>query len=57
VIEPTNKIAERALPPAVIARKVSQCFNHLESAGIPKQAIVLGFHLPEVRPYTEFAAA
>ncbi|MEM1167760.1 MAG: XisI protein [Cyanobacteria bacterium P01_H01_bin.35] len=27
----------------------------LVNAGIPKNKIVLGFHPPEVRPYTEFA--
>ena len=27
----------------------------LVRAGIPKSQIVLGFHSPEVRPYTEFA--
>lgn len=31
--------------------------THLENAGIPKQAIVLGFHPPEVRPLTEYAVA
>lgn len=29
--------------------------NDLLSAGIPKEKIVLGFHPPEVRQYTEFA--
>jgi len=29
----------------------------LEQAGIPKEDIVLGFHPPEVRPFTEYAAA
>jgi hypothetical protein len=29
----------------------------LLEAGIPKEHIVLGFKPPEVRPYTEFAAA
>jgi hypothetical protein len=29
----------------------------LERAGIPKSAIVLGFHPPHVRPLTEYAAA
>ncbi len=29
----------------------------LERAGIPKSDIVLGFQPPEVRPYTEYAAA
>lgn len=29
----------------------------LERAGIPKQRIVLGFHPPEIRPYTEYAVA
>lgn len=29
----------------------------LEEAGIPKADIVLGFHEPEVRQYTEYAAA
>lgn len=29
--------------------------NELISAGIPKEDIVLGFHEPEVRRYTEFA--
>ncbi|WP_238987010.1 element excision factor XisI family protein [Lyngbya aestuarii] len=27
----------------------------LVEAGIPKDRIVLGFHLPDVRPYTGFA--
>ena len=31
--------------------------NDLVRAGIPKSDIVLGFRAPEVRPYTEFAAA
>lgn len=31
--------------------------NELVAAGIPKQDIVLGFHEPEVRKYTEFAIA
>ena len=26
-------------------------------AGVPKEDIVLAFHAPEMRPYTEFAAA
>lgn len=29
----------------------------LERAGIPKHEIVLGFHPPQVRPLTEYAAA
>lgn len=29
----------------------------LERAGVPKQHIVLAFHPPEVRPFTEYAAA
>jgi len=29
--------------------------NDLIAAGIPKDKIVLGFHSPDVRPYTEFA--
>ncbi|MEL7034448.1 MAG: XisI protein [Cyanobacteria bacterium J06592_8] len=29
--------------------------DDLIAAGIPKNHIVLGFHPPEVRPYTEFA--
>ncbi|MBI3912872.1 MAG: XisI protein [Chloroflexi bacterium] len=29
--------------------------RELEKAGIPKDHIVLGFHLPDVRQYTEFA--
>jgi hypothetical protein len=29
----------------------------LEEAGIPKQHIVLGFQMPEVRPFTEYAVA
>ncbi len=29
----------------------------LENAGIPKQDIVLGFHQPEVRQLTDYAAA
>jgi hypothetical protein len=28
----------------------------LEEAGVPKEHIVLGFHPPEVRPYTDYAA-
>jgi hypothetical protein len=31
--------------------------RELEEAGIPKKNIVLGFREPEVRPYTEYAAA
>ncbi len=31
--------------------------RELERAGIPKDHIVLGFHAPEVRPYTEYAVA
>jgi hypothetical protein len=31
--------------------------NELMAAGIPKDAIVLGFHEPEIRPYTGFAVA
>jgi hypothetical protein len=31
--------------------------EELISAGIPKQDIVLGFHEPEIRPYTGFAVA
>ena len=29
----------------------------LENAGVPKEKIVLGFRHPEIRPYTEYAAA
>lgn len=29
--------------------------NDLVDAGIPKERIVLAFHPPEIRPYTEFA--
>lgn len=29
--------------------------NELVKAGIPKTQIVLGFHPPNIRPYTEFA--
>jgi hypothetical protein len=31
--------------------------GELEEAGIPKTDIVLGFHEPEVRQYTEYAVA
>ncbi len=31
--------------------------DDLEEAGIPKEEIVLGFHLPRVRKYTDYAAA
>ncbi len=31
--------------------------SELEQAGIPKEHIVLGFHSPDVRQYTEYAAA
>lgn len=31
--------------------------RELEAAGIPKSDIVLGFQIPEVRPYTEYAVA
>lgn len=31
--------------------------NELVQAGIPKEDIVLGFHEPDVRPYTGFAVA
>ena len=31
--------------------------TYLEEAGIPKDAIVLGFHSLDVRPFTEYAAA
>jgi hypothetical protein len=31
--------------------------DKLIAAGIPKDKIVLGFHKPDVRPYTEFAVA
>lgn len=31
--------------------------NELAQAGVPKDQIVLGFKSPELRPYTEFAAA
>jgi hypothetical protein len=31
--------------------------KELECAGIPKSSIVLGFHSPSVRPYTEYAVA
>lgn len=31
--------------------------RELENAGIPKSDIVLGFHPPDVRPYTEYAPA
>jgi hypothetical protein len=29
----------------------------LLEAGVPKEDIVLAFHAPEMRPYTEFAVA
>ncbi|MGH9767942.1 MAG: XisI protein [Blastocatellia bacterium] len=31
--------------------------RELVAAGIPKDQIVLGFHTPDVRPHTEYAAA
>lgn len=31
--------------------------EELEKAGIPKKQIVLGFHTPDVRPFTEYAVA
>lgn len=31
--------------------------NDLVAAGVPKDHIVLGFREPEIRPYTDFAAA
>jgi hypothetical protein len=31
--------------------------RELEKAGIPKEHIVLGFHTPDVRKYTEYAVA
>ncbi len=31
--------------------------EELERAGVPKSDIVLGFHPPDVRPYTDYAAA
>lgn len=29
--------------------------RELENAGVPKEDIVLGFHPPDVRPFTEYA--
>lgn len=34
-----------------------QIAKELEKAGIPKDKIVLGFQLPEIRPFTEYAVA
>ncbi len=34
-----------------------QIAKQLEKAGIPKSQIVLGFQLPEIRPFTEYAVA
>ena len=31
--------------------------HELEASGVPKQRIVLGFHPPEIRPRTQYAAA
>jgi hypothetical protein len=31
--------------------------TQLEAAGVPKENIVLGFHPPDIRPYTEYAVA
>jgi hypothetical protein len=31
--------------------------NELINAGVPKENIVLAFHSPKMRPYTEFAVA
>ena len=31
--------------------------RELEKAGIPRERIVLGFHTPDVREYTEYAVA
>jgi hypothetical protein len=31
--------------------------TELVAAGIPKDAIVLAFHPPEIRPHTEYAVA
>lgn len=31
--------------------------NELAAAGVPKENIVLAFHHPSMRPYTEFAVA
>lgn len=31
--------------------------SHLLAAGVPKTDIVLAFHSPDMRPYTEFAVA
>ncbi len=31
--------------------------RELELAGVPKSDIVLGFHPPDIRPYTDYAAA
>ena len=31
--------------------------TYLLEAGVPKEDIVLAFHAPEMRPFTEFAAA
>lgn len=31
--------------------------NELMALGVPKEDIVLGFHSPQMRPYTDFAVA
>ncbi|MFN9648942.1 MAG: element excision factor XisI family protein, partial [Pseudanabaena sp.] len=31
--------------------------NELIALGVPKEDIVLGFHSPQMRPYTDFAVA
>lgn len=31
--------------------------SHLLAAGVPKSDIVLAFHAPDMRPYTEFAVS
>jgi hypothetical protein len=40
-----------------LSAKLLTIADALLEAGVPHENIMLGFHLPEVRQYTEFATA
>ncbi|MCG6137968.1 MAG: XisI protein [Nostoc sp. LLA-1] len=41
--------------PKLIKRILTEYTNDLVCAGVPKQDIVLAFHEPQMRQYTDFA--
>ena len=54
---PSARVVARVVRQAAQGLVVGPVTEELIQAGVPKEDIVLGFHEPEIRPYTGFAVA